>query len=170
MSYKDTLDQLLGRTYTKESLRRRLRFMRDTLERYYFSESDPADSPISDYIPAHADKTERDFFLSLSPTFYNKLSQDEFYKVIQKISQAINLLPELGLTLPFSPTRSQLKKLTAFARKNIHPRVMLKLSTDPAAVGGALIEVNNHIYDYSLSRYIRENKTEILEKILNPKL
>jgi len=83
-------------------------------------------------------------------------------KFYSEIENNFKNLPTVDITLAFSPTYEQLKKISSWWRKNFNPEILINLKIDKKLVAGAVIGYGGNLKDYTLH--------QILESYLNKKV
>jgi F0F1-type ATP synthase delta subunit len=70
-------------------------------------------------------------------------------------------LPEVHLTLAFTPTESFRKKISAWLQKEIGRPLFLKITVDKTILGGAIIIYNGRYQDASLRKKLDERLSRL---------
>jgi hypothetical protein len=88
------------------------------------------------------------------------------------LSDNLNALKVLKMTLAFEPTSSFIDKLNYFVRQNAGKDIILDIISDPTIGGGAIITYEGNYRDFSLVRFMEielvQRRTDII-KILEEK-
>lgn len=58
----------------------------------------------------------------------------------------------VNLTLAFLPSKSLVKKLALWFKKNFGSKVVLDIQVDPKILGGAILSFNGYYRDFSLKK------------------
>jgi hypothetical protein len=101
------------------------------------------------------------------------ISEDYKMKIqnfIIALSEYLETLPILTLTLSFSPTKDTLLTFCDWARQNLDTRTLIAYHTDETLFAGAIVEFNGVYKEFSLReiipQYIQTNRDVLLHMLL----
>lgn len=80
--------------------------------------------------------------------------QEEF---LDQLENYFKNLPQIQLTLAFSPSDSFLEEISQWLKNQIGQRTIINLTVNPEIVGGAIIDHEGHHLDLALSKKIKES-------------
>ena len=79
--------------------------------------------------------------------------QEEF---LNNLKDYLQNIPQIKLTIAFSPSDSFLKEITQWLENQVGKEVIINLTIKPDIVGGAIIEYNGHYLNLALKDQIEE--------------
>lgn len=82
----------------------------------------------------------------------NLRDSSESSTFLKKIHEALKKAYVVDITLAFHPTYDQLRKIVAWWRSEVDPRVVLNLKVDPKLIAGAMIGYDGTISDLSMKQ------------------
>lgn len=80
----------------------------------------------------------------------------EFQGFIKDLRKEIEALPIVILRIAYEPTEKSLKILSGWFVRTYGKKVLFDLIIDRSLVGGAVIEFNGRVKDYSLKTYLKK--------------
>lgn len=89
-----------------------------------------------------------------SCTTAGEACRDDVQKIIENLTDALNSLTVVKITLAFRPTEKFINTLVTSLRKDFGDRIVLDISYDPAIIGGAVIEYKGKYIDNSIKHAI----------------
>lgn len=88
----------------------------------------------------------------------------EVVNFLNKLSEKINALPIVTITLAFSPRADLVTNISQWFTVNFGQPVILNIKVDPTLMAGSVISFNGKIKDYSLKQQLFSAKPEANEK------
>lgn len=90
-----------------------------------------------------------------------KVKLEQVDDLISDIEARLNSAPEVHVSLPAFPLEEVKKDLANWFRNNISPKILLSFSGDSTLSGGMVVRTRNHLYNFSLSRQLWEQRSLI---------
>ena len=79
---------------------------------------------------------------------------------ITKLTESINELPTVHLTLAFAPRRQLITVMSQWFMVNFQQVVLLDIKVDKSIMGGSIVEFNGKRQDYSLRKQVEDIPNE----------
>jgi hypothetical protein len=92
---------------------------------------------------------------ALSITDPATMDRGKLYTDISEIIKQLENLPQVGLTLAYSPSEAALIKWSLWFIKEYGRKVIFYITVNPSLIGGATISFQGKYKDFSLDRTIR---------------
>lgn len=150
----EILQIILQNTFTKLSLKHRLRALKNHLEKGLFGAQLNQPSSTAEDIQ---------YLATLPKDFFVQFTKDNLSSTFAKIEDGINELPVLTIYLPFETDDAINLQIGSFARRAFKKIIILETKYDPSLIAGCAFSWNGIYKDYSLKARIEEKKIEILE-------
>lgn len=75
--------------------------------------------------------------------------------------------PTMTIVLAAPPTGAIKKQLVSWCRANLTPNVLVQFEFNTTLLGGMVVRIGSHIYDWSFRRQILENRMQLPEVLRN---
>ncbi len=108
-----------------------------------------------------------DFLKMLPQTFMNAFARDSFHEVLHGMSEELQKLPILSLTVPVKFQFEQTNAIGEWARKTLDKNVMLDISIDTNVSVGCRFVWKDVLYDFSLEHYRRLHEKELHTRLMS---
>lgn len=90
----------------------------------------------------------------------NKLqTRKQQEKFLDNLKEYLQDLPQIRLTLAFSPSDSFLQEISQWLEKEIGEKTIINLTVNPEIVGGIIIEYNGRYLNLALEKKIKKATT-----------
>lgn len=164
MTNTDSLFSPILRTcFTKTEFYRRINILRDFLEAKFFMGETHS---LQDWLYArHTPEEDMNVLLSWGKPFYDSFTADTMYQLITDCTNAVGNLPILTIYLPFTPADREKVTIGLWCRKNVDPRCILDIRSDPSLVAGCTLSWNGVYRDYSLHSFIESTRDGVKKLI-----
>lgn len=155
---------ILKKTYTKSDYIRRVNQIRAYLEARFYKNylKSFSDYLFEQLVPLH----DHDAIGHLDEHFFNLFTQDNFYPLLNSLTESIKSIPVLTLYLPVIIDNSLIAKLCLWFRANLHPELIMEVHCNPNLVAGAAYVWNNQYHDLSLRNFFSVDDT-LITKIVD---
>lgn len=158
-----TADQLfttiLHTAYTRADLQRRIRLLREFLEKSFYS---PEATDLTKFLLSKRATTDDiDAFLAWGDSFLDAFNKDNTYKLLNTMSEMIKSIPVISVYIPYEPVPAEVVKLGTWFRRSVGDNILLDIHTDPTLLGGCAFAWKGVYRDYSLRYYMHKRKEEI---------
>jgi hypothetical protein len=90
-----------------------------------------------------------------------QLDRNGLELLINSLDELSITAPQITITLAASPTGGLKKELVAWCRGNINPDVLVRFSFNRTLLGGMVIRVGSHMFDWSTRKLILEHRENI---------
>lgn len=162
------LKTVLSNTYTKSSLMSRMILLRQFLEYQFFRPHQNSNLfyLINDYFSA--EKISRDEFNAFTLwdyEFFNQFNRENFYARLESLEKESDLLPLVGVFLPFHPPIYEIPRLALWLRKNVSGETLMDLKFDQSLIGGCALVWRGVYHDFSLRYFIEKYKPGVKNEI-----
>lgn len=74
--------------------------------------------------------------------------------------------PVIHMTFAAEGDPASMQQITAWARKELHPQVLISAGLQPSLIGGVYVRTPNHVHDFSLRAHLQSSR-EIIVKSLD---
>ncbi|MBI3486106.1 hypothetical protein HY025_04155 [Candidatus Daviesbacteria bacterium] len=148
------LNTILKDTYTQTQLNRRLRLLKESLNNQFFGVKNNLFIELED----------QNWLDSLDKTIFSQFSQENFNAQFQKLEELGKQIPVLSLYLSFDPPLEEIAKLSNYFRTNFSPNFLFEIKLDPNLVAGSALVWKGVYKDYSLRKYIDDQKERLISE------
>jgi hypothetical protein len=163
MDTQEMITTILKTSYTKNDIGRRLRLLREYMEKCFFT---PIQEDMTKFlISQQATTDDIDTFIRWGDEFFKAFSKNTLYKFIIAMSEHMKAMPIVTLYIPYEPVPAEVIKIGKWFRMNVNEGVLMDLHTDPSLLGGCAFVWHGIYRDYSL-RYYMLKKREAIERII----
>jgi F0F1-type ATP synthase delta subunit len=87
-------------------------------------------------------------------------------KLLQTLDVLKNNAPTIHISFPVEPSPEVLQKLVAWLRKEIDPRIVIRVGMQPTIAAGVIVRTPNHQFDFSLRQHLQKNRAKLIERIV----
>lgn len=164
MKTDELMHKILQNAYTKVDIQRRVRLLREYLERGFYT-PDHRPDVTKFLLEKRATTDDIEAFISWGKDFFNHFTRNNTYDLLNAIIDSIRILPVVSVYIPYEPVPAEVVKLGGWFRRNVNDTVLIDLHTDPALLGGCAFAWKGMYRDYSLRYYMQKRRDEI-EKII----
>ena len=155
---------ILTKTFTKADYLRRVTIIREYLESRFFKDFQ---GDFSLYLEKKAVPIkDRKALTHLDGNFFNLITSDNLYLIINGLVESLKDLPTLTLYLAIIVEDDLVNKLGVWFRQNLHPELIMEVRYDPGLVSGCAYVWNNKYHDLSL-HHLFNQKHEVINKIID---
>ncbi len=149
----ELLNIISANAYTIIGLKKRVRILKEYLEKQFFGGS----------VNLNLSPEDQFWLNSLPRTLLASFNKDNFYKAVEQLNEQITSIKPLVLYIAFDMPDPQLALLTQYIRKNLStPLLFLEVKQNPILIAGAAFVYKGVYKDYSLKGRIEQNKEKIL--------
>lgn len=164
LSFMDTRDIftiLLKTAFTKVEVLRRIRLLRDYLERKFFITGGKAvtlEAFLEETHVSHDDAVALD---EIEKKLGTSLTKEHAYGLTKELSEQAKTLPVVGMFLPAEPNEQEMAKVGEWVRQNLNPTAIIELHISPSFLGGCAMSYNGMYQEYTLDYFMQKNHEEI---------
>lgn len=148
------LSKLLEDTYSLNSLKKKVRALKDSLTEEFFG--------AGDHDKLALDDEDKEWLKSLPEEYLKQFKKEEFNEIFRKLEKDIESLNPLTVYLAFDPEAGQVKEIGEFIRNNFSKDMLIDIKLDGSLIGGCALIWKGVYKDYSLKAHLQEKKPEIL--------
>lgn len=87
----------------------------------------------------------------------NSISQQDIAELIKSLENYADDAPTITITLAAIPTGDVRSSLTGWCRKNLAPNILINFRFNSTILGGMVIRLGSHIFDWSFRRQILDS-------------
>jgi F0F1-type ATP synthase delta subunit len=84
-------------------------------------------------------------------------------KLLSSLDALKNSAPTIHISFPNEPTPEALQKLVSWLRKEIDPRIVIRVGVQPTLAAGVMVRTPNHQFDFSLRQHLHKNRDKLIE-------
>jgi hypothetical protein len=96
------------------------------------------------------------------------LTQSSLDDLIKELTKRVKNAPIMTITLAAPATSEVKKSLVAWARSNVNPDVLITFRFNSTLLGGMVVRVGSHVFDWSFRRVVmseRHRFREIMSRV-----
>lgn len=86
-------------------------------------------------------------------------------KLLESMEKLKNGAPTIHISFPAEPSPAVLQKLVEWLRKNIDPRIVIRVGMQPTIAAGVIVRTPSHQFDFSLRQHLHKNRAKLVERI-----
>lgn len=153
--------------YSRADFAQNISLVREFLEFIFFTKRDVSASRDGiEQFAVYSKKPLADiaFLRALPPSFFDAFTQESLYEILNRLSEDSKQLKTLSLTVPIALSRADVVAIGTWAHQEVDPDLLLDVAVDPSVAVGCRLVWNNRLYDFSLDRYLTENKAALYER------
>lgn len=87
-------------------------------------------------------------------------------KLLISLDALKNNAPTIHISFPAEPSPEVLQKLVTWLRKEIDPRIVIRVGMQPTIAAGVIVRTPNHQFDFSLRQHLQKNKAKLIERLV----
>ncbi len=91
---------------------------------------------------------------------------DSFEAIMARLKQIGETAPTVTVTLAASPSEGLKKTIVGWLREQVNPNALVTFQINSAILGGLVVRLGSHLYDWSFRRQILDKKGQFAE-VLN---
>ena len=169
--HDDTMfSAILHNTYTRADFYRRVDFLRELLEHYFF---DPVarESGRTHVIRTYRDggieagQSDREAIIAWGEDTLNMLDAGNMHERIKELKHAAAALPKFVLYVPVHLSPANISMLGIWCREHLRPDILLDVHIDPSTTGGCAFADSSSYHDFSLSYFLRKERPSLMKLI-----
>lgn len=165
------LTQLMRYTYVRSDMVYRISLLNEFFDFVFFTDHDSVAN--KDTVRQFAGNRKEpgkdiDFLKSLPKTFMEIFTRDSFRTVLRDMSDGLQQLPILSLTVPVAFPLEHTEAIGKWARATITPDVMLDISVDETVYIGCRFVWKNIMHDFSIEHYFDLHKDDLYTLLSSP--
>jgi hypothetical protein len=161
MDTHDIFTILLKTAFTKVEVLRRIRLLRDFLERKFFV---TGGKPVTleDFLKeAHVSHDDALALEAIEKKLGASFTKDHAYGLTKALSEEVKALPVVGMFLPAEPNEEEMAKVGAWVRENLNALAIIEVHISPSFLGGCAMSYNGMYQEYTLDYFMQKNHNEI---------
>jgi F0F1-type ATP synthase delta subunit len=86
-------------------------------------------------------------------------------KLLATLDKLKNNAPTIHISFPAEPSPEVLQKLVTWLRKEIDPRIVIRVGMQPTIAAGVIVRTPNHQFDFSLRQHLQKHKDKLVERL-----
>jgi hypothetical protein len=86
-------------------------------------------------------------------------------KLLASLDVLMNKAPTIHISFSAEPTPEILQKLVEWLRKEIDPRIVIRVGMQPTIAAGIVLRTPNQQFDFSLRQHLHKNRAMLIERI-----
>jgi F0F1-type ATP synthase delta subunit len=86
-------------------------------------------------------------------------------KLLASLDLLKNSAPTIHISFPAEPSPAVLQQLVTWLRKEIDPRIVIRVGMQPTIAAGVIVRTPNHQFDFSLRQHLQKNRAKLVERI-----
>ncbi len=87
-------------------------------------------------------------------------------KLLAALDALKNSAPTIHISFPAEPSPEVLQKLVTWLRKEIDPRIVIRVGMQPTIAAGVIVRTPNHQFDFSLRQHLHKNRAKLIERLV----
>lgn len=166
-----SLAQLMHYTYVRSDMVYRISLLNEFFDFVFFTDHDSvANKDIIERFAGNRKEPQKDidFLKSLPKTFMEMFTRDSFRTVLRDVSDELQQLPTLSLTVAVTFSSEHLEAIGKWARETITPDIMLDISVDETVYIGCRLVWKNIMHDFSIEHYFDMHKDDLYTLLSSP--
>ncbi len=84
-------------------------------------------------------------------------------KLLTDLDKLKNNAPSIHISFPSDPSPEVLQKIVAWLRKEVDPRIVIRVGLQPTIAAGIVMRTPNHQFDFSLRRHLYNHRKDLIE-------
>lgn len=86
-------------------------------------------------------------------------------KLLERLDVLKNMAPTIHISFPAEPSPEVLQKLVTWLRKEIDPRIVIRVGMQPTIAAGVIVRTPNQQFDFSLRQHLQKHKAKLTERL-----
>jgi F0F1-type ATP synthase delta subunit len=86
-------------------------------------------------------------------------------KLLSALDALKSSAPTIHISFPNEPSAEVLQKLVTWLRKEIDPRIVIRVGMQPTIAAGVIVRTPNHQFDFSLRQHLQKNRGKLIEAL-----
>ena len=167
--HKALCDTLAQTVYTRSDFLYQVGLLKEFLEFVFFTEhKEKAETESMVPFLEHTGKQDKDKIIleKFSSATLAPFGKETFYDMLSECREAIEHFPALTLVTSVELRAQELDRIGAWARKEVHPKVILRIEVDPSVSVGCRLVWNDTLHDFSLAHHFRKNEQELHKSLM----
>ncbi len=148
------LAKLLEDTYSLNSLKKKVRALKDSLTEEFFG--------TGDHDKLALDPQDREWLKSLPIDYLKLFKKEEFNEIFRSLEKDLESLTPLTVYLAFDPEAKEVKEIGEFIRRTFSKELLIDIKLDASLIGGCALIWKGVYKDYSLKGKLQEKKADML--------
>jgi hypothetical protein len=95
----------------------------------------------------------------------NLLDKTDRQKAASYLENMKNHAPVVHISFVADPSAEFMTKLVSWLRRNIHPRLLVRIGLQPTLAAGCIVRTNNHVFDFSLRRHLLDSRPILIDSL-----
>jgi len=157
---------LVPYSYSRADLVYQMGLLKDFFEYIFFVEqvSEVKVDTIENFGKTKGKTNEDMAFLKKLPlSFFSNFSKDSFYSVLDSMSEEIESLKTLDITVPVDLGTNAIAKIGQWARRELDPSILLTVRNNPKIAVGCQFVWKNMLHDFSFTHYFSMKEKDLHE-------
>ncbi len=166
------LTLLMRYAYVRSDLVYRISLLNEFFDFVFFADHDSViNKDVVERFAESGKESSKDieFLKTLPQSFMEMFKHNSFRNTLQNMSDELEKLPVLFLTVPVMFSSEHTDAIGKWARSNISSDIVLTLSVDETISVGCLFVWKNTLYDFSLEHYFDLHKKELTAQLIPSK-
>lgn len=86
-------------------------------------------------------------------------------KLLAALEALKTTAPTIHISFPAEPTPEILQKLVSWLRKEVNPRIVIRVGIQPSIAAGVIVRTPNQQFDFSLRQHLQKNRSKLVERL-----
>jgi F0F1-type ATP synthase delta subunit len=87
-------------------------------------------------------------------------------KLLDALEKLKTTAPTIHISFPAEPSPEVLQKLVTWLRKEIDPRIVIRVGMQPTIAAGVIVRTPNQQFDFSLRQHLQKNRSKLIERLI----
>lgn len=165
-----TFTLLIQHTYVRSHLVYRISLLGEFFDFIFFTEdSSVVNSGAIDRFASQREESQQDvdFLKALPQTFMDVFTHDSFHEKLHDMSEELQKLPILSITVPVKFQLEQTDVIGEWVRKTLDNNIMLDISIDTGVSVGCRFVWKDILHDFSLEHYRHLHEKELHTQLMS---
>lgn len=162
------LAPVVAETYVRTDVTYRLGLVRAYLEWVFFTEH--ATGPSAALLEKHSTEArvsviDSGFLHGLPESFWKSFGPETLYTELDRLAETVAKFPTLRMTVGIAFLHPQTEAVGVWARRAVHPQVLLEFETDREIGAGCQIVWRDHVHDYTFARAMQDKREALMARV-----
>lgn len=160
MTDEELLLTILGNSFVKADVLRRLRIVREYLEQRFYTPGEIKD--LTGYLTSGGvGEEDQKALTNWGEEFFRTFTKENAYETLEHIISQIKTLPLINLYIPIDLHGEQIDTLGKWFRENVDKKILVEIHVESSTFGGCAFAWNGVYFDYTLRHYMKSKMTGI---------
>ncbi len=156
-------------TYIRSDFVYKISLLNEFFDFVFFTDHDSvANKEIIEYFANKRKEPQKDidFLKSLSQEFMERFTHNSFRKVLQDMSDELQRLPVLSITVPVAFSLEHTNAIGEWVREKIASNIILDVSVNSTVSVGCRFVWKNIMHDFSIEHYLKLHEDDLSTQLI----